>query len=1205
VEDYRLDFNILDIAKTAQSSSLIHPGQAQIGDTITYTMIVHTEANAPVTVFDPIPEGTQYVVGSAYPADGTLTNVSLYGQTVSSIKWNLPAVAPPANRTLSFKVTLNSYPVGVDSVFNVAYAVMNGDTLTSASADCSMAAIKVLTTLRNDYAQTIMNIPVTVDVLTNDSILASCTPSVDIAIQPAHGTASLLNDSIVYFPDHDFVGHDTITYSISCNGASDSAKIFIIVYEKPGNIIDADCYIDPPAQQWGIREISNSFGNDYSVVQTPLVGDIDGDGKPEIIMTNSTPSAETATNVRIIGMNGVKKTITVTSAYSGMNSLVAIGRVKTGLGPDDYKKLIFTLTDSPQAKLFAYDYDAPPAALPVWTSGNISSISGVMGAAAQLVDLDGDGWTEIVVGNKVYAAESGVLLCSGGSNEGYNHGWVAGNTFLIQTVAGNVLGNGKQQVCVGHAIYDVTINSRTTPALNTMVEAKTIAPVVYNGAAYETVPSLDGSTQLVDLDLDGNLDIIISTTTRATPVTNSIYYLYVWSPSKNKIIASKKINRVFKHSVPFVGDIDGDGYPEIVFMHGGRDYNNPDPGYDKITAMKYNPASATGELSIFWEIDHNDSSGSTGITLFDFNQDGISELVYRDNYNLRIINGSKKSHFTGNDTTAVYDLAYRACNSATCYEYPVVVDIDGDGEAEIITSGPNNGNNSTHSGPIRVFKADFGTKWAPARKVWNQYSYNAVNVNEDLTIPRYPLNPATVFPGSDGILGTPDDVRPFNNFLQQQTMLSRDGVPLWLTPDVIPDLSLTSSTVTGNSVSITVGIINQGDAAVGPPVYVTLYRESVSSSNIIATGSANIQILPGDTGLVTVNVPDITSFLPMATIVVRVNDDGTGAFPYQAECNITNNELRLRNPARHLMMKKRATLYNIQDNGAYPNPVSVLYRDTILYEIEAVYADTATGNMVITDTLPPYLEYAGEGTLSVDASNKTTLAPQQQILKWEFTELSPLESKTVSYLATPESGASASQPLFINMAYVIANDTLFATTNSTYHQGAGIAVVTFSASLGGHLFNAVEQALDYRTSPRAGILIVPDDGYDFAGWCHDDYTSLRGETIKADSGILHYEDVVIYGDVELRARFVPHKEKPIEKGIVEEKATDNSDKVWSHEKDLYIRTKKGVITRIYTTEGLLQQLLTITDDGTTTVRLERGVYVVTLNGGVGYKVIIE
>jgi hypothetical protein len=306
------------------------------------------------------------------------------------------------------------------------------------------------------------------------------------------------------------------------------------------------------------------------------------------------------------------------------------------------------------------------------------------------------------------------------------------------------------------------------------------------------------------------------------------------------------------------------------------------------------------------------------------------------------------------------------------------------------------------------------------------------------------------------------------------------------------------------------------------------------------------------------------------------------------------------------MMEKNATLNSVQDNGTYPNPVSVLYTEKIIYDITAVnFNQLPVNTMVVTDTLPPYLKLDTITATTGYSLSATAGTPSQTVLKWTLYNVAPMLTKAFTYQATPESGACASQPLYINKAWVNVSDTIFVTTNTTYHQGAGIAIVTFSASLGGQLYNAHEQALDYKTSPRSGILIAPEEGYEFAGWSHDDYISLRGETVKADSGILHYEDIVIYGNVELRARFVPKKDKPIEKAIVEEKVTDNSDKVWSNDKYLYIRTKKGTIARIYTTEGILQRLFTITEDGTKTVRLERGVYVVTLNDGAGYKVIIE
>jgi hypothetical protein len=339
-----------------------------------------------------------------------------------------------------------------------------------------------------------------------------------------------------------------------------------------------------------------------------------------------------------------------------------------------------------------------------------------------------------------------------------------------------------------------------------------------------------------------------------------------------------------------------------------------------------------------------------------------------------------------------------------------------------------------------------------------------------------------------------------------------------------------------------------------------------------------------------------------------------------------DNTIILLNPARNLMMKKDAYLNkaSVKLNGRYANPVSVLFRDTIQYKITGVFVDTVAGNMVIRDTLPPYMVYdlssiSGSSlppaTLSpLIATGTTGGTPSRQYIHWTFgvgiNFLNPLDSCTVEYKATPANGACASQPLYINYAWVNAvaantTDTIFSITNSTYHQGAGVSVVTFSASVGGQLLNAREQALDFRTSPRAGVLIVPDSGYRFAGWSHDEYISLRGERIPADSGIARYEDVVIYGNVELRADFVPLPGKQTEEGIIQEKIIDTSDKVWSHDRDIFVRTRRSALTHIYSTDGVLLRQVMILDEGITSIQMERGIYIVTIDDGPGWKVMVE
>ena len=128
----------------------------------------------------------------------------------------------------------------------------------------------------------------------------------------------------------------------------------------------------------------------------------------------------------------------------------------------------------------------------------------------------------------------------------------------------------------------------------------------------------------------------------------------------------------------------------------------------------------------------------------------------------------------------------------------------------------------------------------------------------------------------------------------------------------------------------------------------------------------------------------------------------------------------------------------------------------------------------------------------------------------------------VSYDAQPDAGVCVSQPMFANRAWVTLPDMtppLTVVTGSTYHQGGGTSVVTFSAGHGGTVCNARPQMVDYKTAAVAGVLAVPDEGYAFAGWRHDDYYSLRGERVRARSGILHYDTLVIFGNVALRADF--------------------------------------------------------------------------------------
>ncbi|MDR1382131.1 MAG: hypothetical protein LBJ47_11725, partial [Tannerella sp.] len=66
------------------------------------------------------------------------------------------------------------------------------------------------------------------------------------------------------------------------------------------------------------------------------------------------------------------------------------------------------------------------------------------------------------------------------------------------------------------------------------------------------------------------------------------------------------------------------------------------------------------------------------------------------------------------------------------------------------------------------------------------------------------------------------------------------------------------------------------------------------------------------------------------------------------------------------------------------------------------------------------------------------------------------------------------------------------------------------------------------------------------------------------------------------------------------------DRIWSSGREAYIRTSRpGSIARIYTPDGILRTQRTIISAGTTKIRLEQGIYIVTLNNGAGRKIVIN
>ena len=604
----------------------------------------------------------------------------------------------------------------------------------------------------------------------------------------------------------------------------------------PDNMDSVACAYFPEEQAWGIVQGASSPALSHMYAQ-PLIGDIDNDGQNEVVTVGYYDSPSLSSSVVIYGQNLQHKyTISTQSMFVYGGYPIAVADV-------DRDGLAEIFVQNADGFLRCYHHNGSL----VWTSSATVSGPDSKSPGLILADINGDGIPEIWSLNKIFNAVSGVELIALPEIVGKANLYMSSDKFGVMPVFADFDNDGVMELAGGNKVYKLSITNSTGTSGNSASLWKSIS-------GYD-----DGLTSVADIDLDGFLDLVVVRS----------HQMYAWKPysgsGSNPQLISSHSHGSNSAGRALLTDVNNDGYPEILFTFGTN-----------LAAYRY--VAASQSLQQLWLKSTSDLSGATTLTAFDFNQDGSVEIVYRDQSDMRIIDGN-----TGNNISVF------PCLAPTAVEYPAIADLDRDGQADIIASSSTYDVNHDKHAKMVVFHSPASTVWAPARHVWNQHAYNVVNVNNDLTIPAVNFNPSTTFTDPNGVVR-----RPFNNFLQQATTLDQYGRPFMSLANlsVQQDLTITND---GDNLQVEVTVCNTENVSFGSPLHIATYT---ASGELLIVDEVALSFAPG--GCITIRLTYVSSLFSQFNdpfpLRIVLNDQGEGIAQYgglQAECDTSDNTFHI------------------------------------------------------------------------------------------------------------------------------------------------------------------------------------------------------------------------------------------------------------------------------------------------------------------------
>jgi hypothetical protein len=758
---------------------------------------------------------------------------------------------------------------------------------------------------------------------------------------------------------------------------------------------------DMPQIQFKVKEKWKNTKEQLDGFSMPLVGDLNGDGKPEVVglgVRGNRAGTVAVTSLTAFGRYIIvydgqtgdtvcKHNLNVSNDDFRLRSLTnrhnSPGHLALAdLNGDGKGEIIVAETNSGKVYALTPTLDANKKIRGLtnfWSADTTSKYPVAAGSTdfnagiPYVSDLNGDGVPEVIVYNKIYNGLNGTLECSLQTLHDFSFTDLQGDNSLEINRRNNIINNyayvgrrpgadweddnvpcmavididsdGTLDIVAGSKVYLMTDDGTGRVKIKSIINGPSEITVQRgtNINSTEKRYVADGFTAVADIDLDGRLDVIVLAPAEISLDISTENLLYVWDPMDNPsspkaAVYIYTVSLTGTMSFPFVGDINGrmDDFsgtkhlPEICFNGGvlqtrerrssaiaphplslGTDGFSTDSNgfinngrFNKVSTptcrghiigftFHADPNGATPlhqRLKLSWAMEHGDESSCTGISMFDFDNDDIMELCYRDENSVMVISPQRKTYIPKgenvNAATGAIRFKKTGVISYTGFEAPVIADINGDGSADILTLVYTSGAVTSSHGYPYVFEAD-GESWAPARTVWNQAVYFPLQINANLTVPRHPQSTLTKYFSQLPDAAAGDSIQPFNcHWVQQPIVRINNYVPILMTPDPrIHGMKVISATAAETKLWICVE--NAGRVTANANIPVAFYHTGISPANKIGVKPLSRDVFVGARDTIEFTIAG--DWRGMA-ICARLVDDGF-VFPAAGyfDCDDSNN----------------------------------------------------------------------------------------------------------------------------------------------------------------------------------------------------------------------------------------------------------------------------------------------------------------------------